>query len=87
MGAAPNIPPKPNRPGPSQVSGFGGESRRHRSEHAVGAAKTAEGSWDRQATVLLAASQHPPRAEYVLTEKGQALEPVLIALKKWGEMY
>jgi DNA-binding HxlR family transcriptional regulator len=31
--------------------------------------------------------QHPPRAEYVLTKKGQALGPVLLALKKWGEMY
>ena len=31
--------------------------------------------------------QHPPRAEYVLTEKGRALGPVLLALKKWGNMY
>ena len=31
--------------------------------------------------------QHPPRAEYVLTQKGQALGPVLLALKKWGNMY
>jgi DNA-binding HxlR family transcriptional regulator len=31
--------------------------------------------------------QHPPRAEYVLTQKGRALGPVLLALKKWGEMY
>jgi DNA-binding HxlR family transcriptional regulator len=31
--------------------------------------------------------QHPPRAEYVLTEKGRSLGPVLLALKKWGEMY
>ena len=30
---------------------------------------------------------HPPRAEYVLTEKGLALRPVLLALKKWGETY
>jgi DNA-binding HxlR family transcriptional regulator len=29
--------------------------------------------------------QHPPRAEYVLTAKGRALGPVLLALKKWGE--
>ena len=31
--------------------------------------------------------QHPPRAEYVLTEKGRGLGPVLLALKKWGEKY
>jgi DNA-binding HxlR family transcriptional regulator len=31
--------------------------------------------------------QHPPRAEYVLTEKGRALGPVLMALRKWGEQY
>jgi DNA-binding HxlR family transcriptional regulator len=30
---------------------------------------------------------HPPRAEYVLTEKGEALRPVLRALKAWGETY
>lgn len=29
--------------------------------------------------------KYPPRAEYVLTEKGRALGPVLLALKKWGE--
>ena len=29
--------------------------------------------------------QHPPRAEYALTEEGRALGPVLLALKKWGE--
>jgi DNA-binding HxlR family transcriptional regulator len=31
--------------------------------------------------------QHPPRAEYVLTEKGAALRPVLRALREWGEAY
>jgi DNA-binding HxlR family transcriptional regulator len=31
--------------------------------------------------------QHPPRAEYILTEKGRTLGPVLLALKKWGETY
>ena len=31
--------------------------------------------------------QHPPRFEYFLTEKGQALGPVLKALYKWGERY
>lgn len=30
-------------------------------------------------------SEHPPRAEYVLTGKGRALGPVLSALKAWGE--
>ena len=28
--------------------------------------------------------QHPPRAEYVLTEKGNELRPVLKALLDWG---
>ena len=28
--------------------------------------------------------QHPPRAEYVLTEKGSELRPVLKALFEWG---
>jgi DNA-binding HxlR family transcriptional regulator len=31
--------------------------------------------------------QHPPRAEYVLTEKGSALRPVLRALREWGERH
>ena len=29
--------------------------------------------------------QHPPRAEYVLTEKGKDLRPVLRALFDWGQ--
>ena len=29
--------------------------------------------------------QHPPRAEYVLTEKGNELRPVLGALLNWGK--
>jgi DNA-binding HxlR family transcriptional regulator len=29
--------------------------------------------------------QHPPRAEYVLTEKGKDLRPVLGALLDWGK--
>ncbi|HEV2097714.1 MAG TPA: helix-turn-helix domain-containing protein [Stellaceae bacterium] len=29
--------------------------------------------------------QHPPRAEYVLTEKGNELRPVLKALFDWGQ--
>jgi DNA-binding HxlR family transcriptional regulator len=29
--------------------------------------------------------QHPPRAEYVLTEKGEDLRPVLRALLDWGQ--
>lgn len=32
-------------------------------------------------------SEHPPRAEYVLTPKGRDLGPILQALKKWGEKY
>jgi len=28
--------------------------------------------------------QHPPRAEYVLTDKGDELRPVLKALFEWG---
>ncbi|ACT58166.1 winged helix-turn-helix transcriptional regulator [Hirschia baltica] len=28
--------------------------------------------------------KHPPRAEYVLTEKGKKLEPVLRAMQVWG---
>ena len=31
--------------------------------------------------------KHPPRFEYFLTEKGQALGPVLRALYEWGERY
>lgn len=31
--------------------------------------------------------QHPPRAEYVLTEKGGELRPVLRALLDWGRRH
>jgi len=31
--------------------------------------------------------QHPPRAEYVLTETGEELRPVLKALLEWGERH
>jgi DNA-binding HxlR family transcriptional regulator len=31
--------------------------------------------------------EHPPRYEYMLTEAGQALTPVLRALREWGEAY
>ena len=31
--------------------------------------------------------QHPPRAEYVLTEKGNQLRPVLRALLEWGRAH
>lgn len=31
--------------------------------------------------------QHPPRAEYVLTAKGEALRPTLKALREWGERH
>ena len=29
--------------------------------------------------------QHPPRMEYVLTDKGREVRPVLKALKAWGQ--
>jgi DNA-binding HxlR family transcriptional regulator len=32
-------------------------------------------------------SQHPPRDEYLLTEAGRDLLPVLIALREWGDRY
>lgn len=32
-------------------------------------------------------SEHPPRLEYYLTEKGTSLGSVLKALKHWGERY
>ena len=32
-------------------------------------------------------SQRPPRDEYVLTDAGRALMPVLRSLRKWGEQY
>jgi DNA-binding HxlR family transcriptional regulator len=31
--------------------------------------------------------EHPPRAEYVLTEKGSELRPVLRSLRVWGEKH
>jgi DNA-binding HxlR family transcriptional regulator len=32
-------------------------------------------------------STHPPRYEYLVTDKGKALGPVLLALYAWGEQY
>jgi DNA-binding HxlR family transcriptional regulator len=32
-------------------------------------------------------TEHPPRAEYVLTGKGRELGPVLKALRSWGERH
>lgn len=32
-------------------------------------------------------TQHPPRAEYVLTNKGRDLGPVIRAMRSWGERY
>ena len=29
-------------------------------------------------------SEHPPRVQYVLTEKGESLRPVLRAMRDWG---
>ena len=31
--------------------------------------------------------QHPPRAEYLLTEKGKELRPVLKTLFDWGQRH
>jgi DNA-binding HxlR family transcriptional regulator len=31
--------------------------------------------------------QHPPRAEYVLTERGNELRPLLRALLEWGKRH
>ena len=32
-------------------------------------------------------SDHPPRLEYYLTEKGKSLGPVLKALREWGQRH
>jgi DNA-binding HxlR family transcriptional regulator len=32
-------------------------------------------------------SEHPPRLEYYLTEKGKSLGPVLKALREWGKRH
>jgi DNA-binding HxlR family transcriptional regulator len=32
-------------------------------------------------------SEHPPRHEYVLTQAGEELNPVLLQLKEWGDRY
>src|SRR5665213_3230641 len=32
-------------------------------------------------------ADHPPRPEYMLTRKGRALNPILIAMKAWGEQF
>jgi hypothetical protein len=32
-------------------------------------------------------SEHPERFEYVLTEKGRDLQPLLLALLAWGDRY
>lgn len=31
--------------------------------------------------------QHPPRAEYFLTEKGKKLGPIIRAMREWGMAY
>lgn len=31
--------------------------------------------------------QHPPRAEYVLTDKGKDLAPIVRAMRDWGSKY
>lgn len=32
-------------------------------------------------------TQHPPRAEYILTQKGRSLGPIVSAMRDWGEKY
>jgi hypothetical protein len=32
-------------------------------------------------------SEHPPRDEYVLTEAGKELNPVILSLMRWGDRY
>lgn len=32
-------------------------------------------------------SEHPPRQEYLLTQKGIELGPILLALKEWGKQH
>ena len=32
-------------------------------------------------------SEHPPRDEYLLTEAGEALRPLLAQLREWGERF
>jgi hypothetical protein len=32
-------------------------------------------------------SVHPPRDEYLLTDTGRAIEPILRELQTWGETY
>jgi len=32
-------------------------------------------------------SEHPPRYEYLLTQAGKELQPILLALKEWGDRY
>ena len=32
-------------------------------------------------------SEHPPRSEYLLTEKGRDLFPVLVTLTQWGDRW
>lgn len=37
--------------------------------------------------VRVAYSEHPPRYDYKLTEKGRDLWPVLTAMRQWGDQY
>jgi len=32
-------------------------------------------------------SDHPPRADYHLTQKGQSLGPIILAMKQWGDQF
>ena len=32
-------------------------------------------------------SEHPPRAEYILTDKGNDLSPIVAEMRDWGDKY
>jgi DNA-binding HxlR family transcriptional regulator len=32
-------------------------------------------------------SEHPPRSEYILTDKGRELGPLMLEMKKWGNKH
>jgi DNA-binding HxlR family transcriptional regulator len=32
-------------------------------------------------------SEHPPRSEYILTDKGRELGPIMLEMKKWGNKH
>ncbi|MBC8337499.1 MAG: helix-turn-helix transcriptional regulator [Alphaproteobacteria bacterium] len=66
------------------VQGFRGFVERHSAQHAVCAH---QGAGRKKVIAKRFYSEHPPRAEYVLTRKGKTLGPVLAALKDWGDRF